>query len=479
MQNETAFKEFLAENYKENELLARMFITKNGPVNTYCFSASDLAEKDLTGKNCYMTLNTLQFKNRKIRRNQEHVSRLKFCYADLDTYNLQPEVENPTSGYYERLNEGILLELEKEHFGRTIPVPSYVISSGRGMYLLWRVDEHINALPRWKKVQRYLYDILRDFGADSCVTTDYARVFRAIGSENPKSGNRVKIIRNYGRKYTLYRIMEEFMPSAKCVQAPISISSKKSRYFCFEKEQKLYMDRMHDLKSLLTRYRDRDDAYRENILFLYRYYYLCLYKDKEKALKATMKLNASLVHPLPEDEVRNATSSAEKYFDKGCSFGITNEKLIEFLNIRAHEMAAMQSFPTEEKKKEKKRKQNRHTYLVRLERSGKDTKKQAIIERRKKIFELIQKGKKQAEICKILGISKSTYCADKKVIETVRNAIGKVRNTYTAISQENISDFSAALQRVSMQEAEVQNLDTGPPEAQQQIEGRKSIMKSG
>ena len=399
-------KKFIEDNYNTNDILAKMIMGEQG-VFTYCYPVTKIAENK-PSINHYMSLNTLMYKDGKIKRDQAHVRRLKFLYMDLDTYH---------TGYS---NAQILMNLEENYFNRTIPTPSYVVFSGRGMYLLWRIDEHINALPRWKAVQEYLYHELKEFGADRAVVTDSARVFRIPGSVNHKSGQVVEIVRDYARKYTLYEIQQEFLP-ADIVEIPSSKVNK--RFIPYEAGKKFLISRIRDLKYLLINHRDHEGAFRENILFLYRYYYLCVYGDSETGLKATLKLNQQLKNPLPDNEVVDATKSAQKYYEDGCSFRMTNATMIEFLDLSEQEIAQMPSLAVKERQKEKKRRDNRKMYIKRLKSEGKDTKAVGIYERRKRMYKLFKDGYTVQEICNRLGISRATCYADLKVVKAVAGAI--------------------------------------------------------
>jgi len=398
-------KSFIEANYNKNDILAKMIMNVHG-VHTYCYQAEKIAE-DSAETDHYMSLNTLMYQERKIRRNQEHVRCLKFLYMDLDTYH---------TGYS---NDQILMNLEENYFNRSIPVPSYVVSSGRGLYLLWRVDEHYKAYSRWKEVQEHLYHELRVFGADRSVVTDSARVFRIPGSINSKSGKMVEIIRDYGRKYTLYEIKQGYMDE---VVNP-GKKEKNSRFIPYAKQDKLFLDRIRDLKHLLLNFRDQESAYRENILFLYRYYQLCFRGDKRRALEKTLQLNSQLVHPLPEKEVMKATASAEKYFDDNCSFKIKSETLIEFLALTEEEIRAMAGIPTKAKEKEKNQRKNRNAYRKRLKKEGKQTKAYQIFHRRLNMYRLLLKQMSKEEIMQKLNIGKSTYATDKKVVDKLISAI--------------------------------------------------------
>lgn len=402
---------FLQQNYKETDRIATMRL-KGGVCKNRCCLRDDLERNEKTPdakRDIYMTLNTVQYKDGSIKRDQDHIRRLKFLYADLDTYHT------------EFSNEQILMNLEENYFNREIPVPSYVISSGRGMYLLWSIDEHVYALPRWKRVQRFLYSKLKEFGADNCVTEDHSRLFRTIGSINSKSGKTVCVLRNYNRKYSLYEIMEEFMQETEKEQERQKRANR--RYIPLDQANKLYAGRIRDLRNLLINFRDKEDCGRENILFLYRYYQLCLQRDEEYALKSTLKLNAQLAHPLSEKEVIRATASAETYFHRGESFSITCSGMTDFLSLSSEEIAAMPCILTKERLKERRRRTNRSNYINRLKSQGRALKSKAIFERRKKIYHLLQKGLKNDEIIRILDIGRSTYWSDRKIVDKVAAAM--------------------------------------------------------
>lgn len=413
------FNTFIKTNYNDNDRIAKMSIhapEHNFQVSTYHYLASDLAEVDCSENNLYFALNPMKFIKKSIHRDKQHVARLKFLYVDLDIYK---------SDWSQYTPDQILMQLESEYFDRKIPAPSYVINSGRGMYLLWRINEHVNAQPRWEKVQRYLHSQLHNFGADRAVVTDTARVLRIPGSINSKSGSRVSIMETYNTTYTytLYEIMQEYMQDDVIVH---KYFSKKKKSIKSEKHNKiiymntpysLYTARINDLEHLLLTYRDKVGAMRENILFLYRYYSLCITEDKEKSLNATIRLNKQLHNPLDEMEVIKATASAEKYYDNNKAFQISNGKLIEFLNISEEEMKDMRSIISSNEKMKRKAARDRKAYLRKLAEKGEQTKEFKIKVRLKAIYELIEQGKSQSEICKELNISKSTFYSDKQQLK--------------------------------------------------------------
>lgn len=59
------------------------------------------------------------------------------------------------------------MDLEENHFNKTILRPTFIVDSGRGLYLEWKINAVPSmALPLWKAVQEYLYRVLKPYGAD-------------------------------------------------------------------------------------------------------------------------------------------------------------------------------------------------------------------------------------------------------------------------------------------------------------------------
>lgn len=400
------FMGFINKNYEKHDLISKMCINSKSEVYTYHYKALNLATQfqstQTTATNIYISMNPMKFINKKINRDKKHVSKLKWLFVDLDTYK---------SEFSYLTNKQILGNLELDLFGHELPYPNYVIDSGRGMYLLWRVDEHIKAEPRWVYVQKYLHKKLNQYGADGAVVTDTARVLRAVGSINSKSNTEVKIIENYtDHIYSLYEIMQEYIPNNWNRKSSPKYSKK---IIYLNNEYSLSNARLKDLENLLINFRDYPGAYREYILFLYRYYSLCVLDDKSKALEKTLELNGRLKNGLSKKEVISATRSAEKYYDNN-GFKITNKTIIKNIKITEFEMKSMKTIISSSEKLLRKCTRNRKAYLNKLILAGKETKEEGINKRLLAEAKLIKEGKKPKEICDILHISKSTFYTDKK-----------------------------------------------------------------
>jgi hypothetical protein len=133
----------------------------------------------------YITQATFrQFKDgRKVR----NLARVGALWSDLDTYKV-PELRNLST-------EQLVPLLLQECVDRGLPRPSVIIDSGNGLYCKWVLSKPVPeaALRRWRRVQDEICQRLQRFHADPNAC-DAARVLRAIGSVNGRTGRRVRIV---------------------------------------------------------------------------------------------------------------------------------------------------------------------------------------------------------------------------------------------------------------------------------------------
>lgn len=120
------------------------------------------------------------------RRTTPTLMSLNIGHADLDIYKtdwLGCSVDQIVSAFLKRL----------EAWG--IPLPSYIVYSGRGLQPKWIWDGPLppQALPRWQVAMRYLAEeVLHDFGGDVQATLP-TQIMRLVGSQNLRGGD-VRIV---------------------------------------------------------------------------------------------------------------------------------------------------------------------------------------------------------------------------------------------------------------------------------------------
>ena len=128
---------------------------------------------------------------------------LNALYVDIDCYK------------FNLRKESVLFFLENDYFNQSIPTPSLIVDSGRGLYLIWLIESvPSKAFTLWKAMQDYLYNQLKDFGADRGAL-DAARVLRVIGSYNTKSDSNVSVIEYNDVRYSLKYLKDEYLPKVK------------------------------------------------------------------------------------------------------------------------------------------------------------------------------------------------------------------------------------------------------------------------
>ena len=269
--------------------ITRSCIDENG-YSQWHYKYAELREVDLTGENIYITLNTFFKPYRRL----ECIKELNALFIDLDYYKTK------------FTKEQIIMNLEGDYFNKIIPATNYILDSGRGLALIWLINKvPSQALPLWKAIEEYLYNQLKEFGADR-QALDATRILRVPGSINSKSKTVVSIIDEYDYIYDLREIQKEFLPELKPKEKRKG-RPKKINYVY--RERSLYYARIHDITKLceLREYDLR--GHREIILFLYRYYLCSFTEDTKKALEDVLELNSMFISPLKENAVIKELSS--------------------------------------------------------------------------------------------------------------------------------------------------------------------------
>ncbi|WP_278548872.1 DNA-binding response regulator [Paraclostridium bifermentans] len=348
----------------------------------------DKTEEIVNGINDYISQNTFYKPQRRI----ENIKELRAVYIDIDCYN---------SKY---TKDAVQYFLEHDLYGYKIPRPNYLIDSGRGLYYIVLIKPVPSmALPLWYAVQRYLFNTLKEFGADANAL-DPTRVLRIVGTMNSKSGTSVKVLDEYDYEYSLREIQEGYLPEI----SPKKTKSKgrPKKMVSLFTEYSLYYARLMDI-SKICELRNYDvEGHREVILFLYRYYSACFTEDSEEALRRASELNSMFTKPLPKNEVIRDTKSATKAYENKL-YKYTNAKLIQILDITLDEQKYLRAIisgkekyrrSAEEQKAKKKAKRRNENGLTKREQSK--------IDNINVVKELYDKGYKQVQIVRELGLSK-------------------------------------------------------------------------
>lgn len=381
-------KEHIERLHGDSKGFITLASKNNGNYKQWHYKTEDIEnneEEIIESINSYISQNTFYRPQRRI----ENIKELKALYIDLDVYNTK------------YTKEGVIYFLENDLYG-IIPRPNLIIDSGRGLYYVILIEAVPSmALPLWYAVQRFLYDNLKEYGAD-VKALDPTRILRIPGTVNSKSNSTVRILDYYDYNYTLREIQDNYLPDLK-----VKKEKKKGRpkkIVSLYTEYSLYHCRLIDITKLCE-LRDYDlKGHRELILFLYRYYSCSFIQDEIEALNNVLELNKMFREPLSIKEVERDTKSAERYY-KEKKYKYSNTRLIELLEITEYEQQFLKGIIG---KKEKYRRNNERRRDNRRNENGQTKRDTEKIKKIKVIKELFKRGWKQKDIAKELNISKGT-----------------------------------------------------------------------
>ena len=349
----------------------------------------DNAKDILNIINTYVSQNTFYKPQRRI----ENIKELRAIYIDIDCHKTK------------YAKDAVKFFLEKDFYGSKIPQPNFLIDSGRGLYYVLLIEPVPSmAMPLWYAIQRYLYNELKEFGADANAL-DPTRVLRVVGTVNSKSNSYVEVLDMNSYKYTLKEIQREYLPEIS--EKREKKKGRPKKIVSLFNEYSLYHARILDIIKICELREYDVKGHREVILFLYRYFTCCFIQDPKEALEKALELNYMFKEPLSEREVIRDTKSAEKaYIDK--KYKYTNTKLIEVLNITLEEQMHLKTIISGKEKYRRCAEKKKATQKdKRRNENGLTNKQQEIKDLKIKIKDLKDKGHSIREIAKILEISKS------------------------------------------------------------------------
>lgn len=356
----------------------------------YYFEGINDLSINLKGKDVYISQNTFNNKSRRL----IHLKELKALYIDIDCYKMNLS------------KEAVKYFMENDLYGQ-IPVPNMLIDSGRGLYyIIFLENTMAEELPKWQLVEKYLYEKLKDLGADN-KALDATRVLRVTGTVNSKNNSIVKVIDTYDYQYTLDEIIENYIPEIiedrKEKQKPLGERKKgrKKKFVSLFTLYKLYYTRFKDIKKLVEIRNYEMTGYREVTLFLLRYFMNVYHGDDDLVMEEILEINNSFTEPLEKDEVFKATLSGATRATENV-YKYSNDKLIKLLDITPSEQKQMATIIS---KSEKYYRNNKNRREQRRNKEGLTNKEAERIKNEKDILELKRKKYTLKQISKELNLS--------------------------------------------------------------------------
>lgn len=356
----------------------------------YYFEGINDLSINLNDKDVYISQNTFNNRSRRL----THLKELKALYIDIDCYKVNLSKE--ATKYF----------LENDLYGQ-IPVPNMLIDSGRGLYYIIFLENTVaEDLPKWQLIEKYLYEKLKDLGADN-KALDATRVLRVVGSTNSKNNELVKVIDTYDYQYTLDEIIENYIPEViedrKEKQKPLGERKKgrKKKFVSLFNLYNLYYTRFKDIKKLVEIRNYEMTGYREITLFLIRYFLNVYHGDDDLVMEEVIEINNSFTEPLEINEVFNATRSGAIGATESV-YKYSNDKLIKLLDITPSEQKEMATIIG---KSEKYYRNNKNRRDNRRDENGLTQRESSKLNNENEILELKRKKYTLKQISEKLNLS--------------------------------------------------------------------------
>lgn len=335
---------------------------------------ADVLEKLFLNQNLFLSQGEFYKPTRRL----VHLSCCPALFADLETFKVSGLAQLSP----EQQAQCVLLFLEE----KGIPRPSLINFSGRGLHVKWILDSPVPAfvLPRWNAVQRCLVEALNDFGVDKAAR-DGSRCLRLVGSRNPRSGEvcRTIYMAEHGGellRWDFEAICREVLPKSRQECQPkskkgITASGRPENLWT---ARQLWWARLTDLRTLIGLRGWTDGVpvgYRNNFLFV-ACCAVCWGVGTTELEAETVALAHEFCLSLPVSMIRSTCSSAIARARKGDAYRLTNDKIIELLEISEDEQRLLSTIRSRSMKRAARKeydhqyngsKTYRETYLLNAE----------------------------------------------------------------------------------------------------------------
>lgn len=459
-----------------------IFAVKHGRWQQYSFKKEDISNKfllNLLGLNTdtYITMNSF----RTPKRLMSNLYSLNCLWSDIDYYKKKKYKDYTYKEMIEVLEEDKFIKENR---------PSFYIASGKGIYSIWLIENAYAeaCLPIWAKLMDTIYEKLKKYGADPR-SLDATRVLRLAGSNHTEVSKKAVIIKDCFEKdfkrYTIPELADKLLPKLDYTKeewVEIKEKKRKNRKIRESIKTKSYFTihylnfaRMKDLQTLVELRKFQCDGQREMILFLYRYWGNCFWKDNEIALEETLEFNKMFNNPCDENTVERLTKRAEvaaeiweekineywaledkppvkEFFKKSGAYIYSNKKLIQELEITQEEMKSLSTiFNTKEKnrrnadyrKQWKRENDAAYDRAKRRNENGLTSRQQAKVDKINAIIKFKSEGLSVAEMAKRIGCSERLIkMYNKEIKEKQEKTVIQIAITLDRITDSELNFIS-------------------------------------
>lgn len=388
-------------------------------LNTDYNGLREIIELTEGNTDCFITPNTMYRKQRRI----NNIRQFRALYQDLDFSKLGYSIDETVYQVY-------ILAYE-----RKIPIPTMVVSSGRGIHVYWKItNAPYGAIQTYQELQDYLWFKLKGLGADNR-SIDGARVLRLPGTFNSRNMEMCKVLSiDKSIEYSMFELREEFLNyrgknfSKESNKDKVYNKVVKNRFF---NSYSLHLARSEDLETIVKLRKGNMNGYRNMTLHCYAYWIGIYIRDSKSLEEEVKSFNSTFNEPLKDCEVdailRCVPKAIDKFIDyeqglrdgkcKRVSKGMRdkggywykNETLIDRLGITIDEQRHLKTIiGVEEKYSRRRDKDREYQRSKRRNQEGLTSREQSKKDRINHIQLLKQRGLTQKQVSENIGVSLRT-----------------------------------------------------------------------
>lgn len=358
------------------------------------------------------------------KRSNSNVSNHNFLWVDMDA------PEGAADSWYRKALDEISSRIFDEG---VLPYPSAYVLSGRGVWLLYRLDgtsstQHSKERADFNRAMKTINRLLRPWGADPAAV-DPARLTRLAGSINSKNGNRVIVLEADPTPFNLQEFTETYCHGTEAVewaQSPQPIRKSKEdtqrshrgvSRSTGKNTGTLLKARMADFRQLVELRQGNMTGMRNFLLYSYAYHALRLYgTDPQDTLEDIKRINERYTDPIPDRKLVNTFASA---LMRNPDYKLkTNSNLIAELAITEEEQRHMKTIISPAEKHRRRTAKRRAAGIKPREEYQQDRKKKQQ-ERVQQLQRLIEENPDitNKQLQELLKVSKPTIHRLKKLLK--------------------------------------------------------------
>lgn len=341
---------------------------------------------------------------------------LNALYLDIDWHDAKEQIDH----------NRVIEYLNVVYFNRKVPLPSYIVATGRGLQLYWRIETAPKqAIFLWKLVQSRMAQALANISefeaginVDMSCVNDVARVFRVPNTFNTKSQTYARVVQySENAIYTLSEIRDTYYKDLYKDSDRLAKKSKNNvianKFF---NKLNLQQSRIDDLLLLLEMRAGDMVGCRDKFLFVYGWTLVGKRATEEVFVRELVAVNELFKDPLPYAEIsykarhiykkykskvlkKDNPTQFYEYFDV---YIFRNDTIIKYLDITEQEQKSLKTIIA---KREKYDRKNDKRNAERRNEAGLTKKQQEMKDLKEKIEELKAQGMSLRAIAESLGVS--------------------------------------------------------------------------